>query len=152
MDELNKRVLSIMDAKHLSKSSFANLLEISLPVLTHISSGRNKPGLDLIQKILTKFPDVSPDWLLLGQLPMYREPVKKVDLEEELKSISLIINSLPSLSANAKQVEDYHALLLKEILYLNDLMPFLKGIQAKSVQIAEEMHAIKRAIDIKLKD
>ncbi len=152
MDELNKRVLSIMDAKHLSKSSFAHLLEISLPVLTHISSGRNKPGLDLIQKILTKFPDVSPDWLLLGQLPMYREPVKKVDLEEELKSISLIINSLPSLSANAKQVEDYHALLLKEILYLNDLMPFLKGIQAKSVQLGEEMQAIKRSIDVKLKD
>lgn len=152
MDELNKRVLSIMDAKHLSKSSFAQLLEISLPVLTHISSGRNKPGLDLIQKILTKFPDVSPDWLLLGQLPMYREPVKKVDLEEELRSISLIINSLPSLSANAKQVEDYHALLLKEILYLNDLMPFLTGIQAKSVQLGEEMKAIKRSIDIKLKD
>jgi hypothetical protein len=35
MDELNKRVLSIMEAKQLTRSGFSAALEVSLPVLTH---------------------------------------------------------------------------------------------------------------------
>ena len=30
-------------------------------------SGRNKPSIEVLQKILRRFPDVSASWLLLGQ-------------------------------------------------------------------------------------
>ena len=79
MDELNKRVLSVMEHKQMSKSSFALALDSSLPVLTHISSGRNKPGLELIQRLLSRFPDISPDWLILGNGEMYRDAATKPD-------------------------------------------------------------------------
>ena len=50
----------------------AEMLEIQPSGISHILSGRNKPGFDLLQKILRRFPRVNPDWLLLDSGQMYR--------------------------------------------------------------------------------
>ena len=50
MDELNKRIIEVMTMLGLNKSTFAKDLDVSLPLITHITSGRNKAGLDIIQK------------------------------------------------------------------------------------------------------
>lgn len=67
MDPLNQRVLRLIDLLGLSKSIFASHLGISLPLISHITSGRNKPGVDMLQKILIIYPQVNPLWLLLGE-------------------------------------------------------------------------------------
>ncbi|OYU96095.1 MAG: hypothetical protein CFE21_06705 [Bacteroidetes bacterium B1(2017)] len=151
MDELNKRVLSVMIQKNLSKSSFAQILEISLPVLTHIGSGRNKPGLELIQKILDKFPDISPDWLILGTGAMYREEKKNADLSIELKNLQEIALKIPDLAKNAAQIEEYHAILLREILYLKELAPYLSAVQNNSRALRSEIEKEIFSIESKLK-
>lgn len=51
---------------------FANKLNISNAVLSHITSGRNKASLDLVITILKHFPDISADWLLLDKGEMLR--------------------------------------------------------------------------------
>ncbi len=43
--------------------------------ISHILSGRNKPSLDFILKMLEKYPFLSTEWLLFGKGPMYREPI-----------------------------------------------------------------------------
>ena len=73
LDELNKRIITLMVQKGHSKSTFAKVLDVSLPLITHITSGRNKPGIDLIQKILIEFQDVNPRWLLLGEEEMEKD-------------------------------------------------------------------------------
>ncbi len=151
MDDLNKRVLSVMDAMNLSKSSFALALDISLPVLTHISSGRNKPGLELIQKVLSNFPTISPDWLVLGKGNMYREELKAIDLSNELTALQELSKKIPQMANSANQVANYHAILLKEILYLNELAPYLRTIQSNSTYFQEEIAQIENAIISKLK-
>jgi hypothetical protein len=152
MDELNKRVLSVMLTLNLSKSAFATSLAISLPVLTHISSGRNKPGLEMIQKILTNFPQISPDWLILGTGSMYRDSIQKVDLSKEMQELGNISKKMPDFDKNAQQIIEYHSLLLKEILYLKDLLPYLSAIQSNSSYFAQEIDNLKNRIEIKLKD
>ena len=151
MDELNKRVLSIMDAKFLSKSSFANMLNISLPVLTHIGTGRNKPGLELITKILTHFPDISPDWLLMGIGSMNRERAEQPDLSKELKEISDLQEKLPDFKDHANQILNYHQILLKEINYLKELNPYLLAIQNNAQYINQNLAVLKESIESKLK-
>lgn len=42
--------------------------------ISHILSGRNKPSLDFILKMLEKYPFLSTEWLLFGKGSMYREP------------------------------------------------------------------------------
>ncbi len=152
MDELNKRVLSVMEAMKLSKSSFALALDISLPVLTHISSGRNKPGLELIQKVLSNFPSISPDWLVLGKGNMYREQQKSIDLSMELTALQDLNKKIPQMASSASQIANYHAILLKEILYLNELAPYLRSIQSNSTYFQEEIAQIESAIESKLKN
>jgi hypothetical protein len=152
MDELNKRVLSVMEAKNLSKTAFASLLDISLPVLTHIGSGRNKPGIDLITKILTQFPDISPDWLLLGSGTMYRVLQSKPDLSVELGKIVDLSSKIPDLSRNASKILEYHAILLKEIMYLKELDPYLLAIQNNSSYFSAELDQLRIDLIDKLKD
>ena len=47
--------------------------------VSHVLSGRNKPSVDFIQKILQSFPKVDANWLVAG---------RKVGKSEEAKSIS----------------------------------------------------------------
>lgn len=42
--------------------------------ISHILSGRNRPSLDFILKMLEKYPFLSTEWLLFGKGSMYREP------------------------------------------------------------------------------
>jgi hypothetical protein len=151
MDELNKRVLSIMDAKLLSKSAFAALLEVSLPVLTHIGSGRNKPGLELITKILTHFPDICPDWLLLGKGSMKRADLVKPDFNKELAELKELQQKMPDFEQNVAQILNYHQILLKEINYLKELQPYLLAIQNNANYIEQNLGVVKKSIELKLK-
>jgi len=66
MESITERMRQVMERKGLNAKGFAELLGIQRSGLSHIYSGRNKPGLDLIQKILEVFPEVSAGWLLTG--------------------------------------------------------------------------------------
>lgn len=78
---MKDRLRNLIDDKHLKNGQFAELLGINPAGVSHLLSGRNNPGYELITKILQRFPDVSADWLLLGVGPMYRadaEPAASV--------------------------------------------------------------------------
>ncbi len=150
MDELNKRVLSVMESKSMSKSAFAALIDISLPVLTHIGSGRNKPGLEMIAKILTHFPDISPDWLILGNGGMYRKEVEMPNITKELEEIAELRKKMPDFEQNAAQILNYHQILLKEISYLQELKPYLLAIQNNAEYINQNLGSLTQALESKL--
>lgn len=150
MDELNKRVLSIMEAKQLTRSGFSAALEVSLPVLTHISSGRNKPGLELIQKLLTTFPDLDPDWLLLGKGQMFRKTQEMPDLSTDLEQFKQLLTHLLKLQENEAKVLQYHQILRKEISYLHDLDQLLIQNQSYLTKLPLEFEEIQKSIKSKL--
>lgn len=62
-----------MKNEGLKPSQLAELLGINPAGISHILAGRNKPGFDLLQKILRRFPRINPDWLLLDSDKMYRD-------------------------------------------------------------------------------
>ncbi len=61
-----------MKSEGLTSSRLAEILEVQPSGISHILSGRNKPGFDFLQKILRRFPQINPDWLLLDSGAMYR--------------------------------------------------------------------------------
>jgi len=150
MDEINKRVLSIMEAKQLTRSGFSAALEVSLPVLTHISSGRNKPGLELIQKLLTTFPDLEPDWLLLGKGQMFRKTREMPDISVDLEQFKQLLSHLVKLQENEAKVLQYHEILHKEISYLQDLDQLLIQNQSFLTKLPQEFEEIQKSIKSKL--
>jgi len=63
---LINRIKDVIDSRELSSSAFADQLGVQRSSISHILSGRNKPSLDFVLKLLKAFPDVSAAWLLLG--------------------------------------------------------------------------------------
>jgi len=97
---LEIRILEVFKQSELSRAEFAQALGISNAVLSHISSGRNKPSLDLVLALLNKFPEIHPEWLLLGNGPMLRK-----DLQSEWqKQQDDILIKLKYIQLNAKKL------------------------------------------------
>ncbi len=73
----------------LSASSFAEKLGVQRSSISHILSGRNKPSLDFIMKVLSSFPEVDLYWLLNGKgsFPSLEEKFEK--LTETSKPIKI---------------------------------------------------------------
>ena len=66
-DDFIKRLESILDYYALSASGFADKIGVQRSSLSHLLSGRNKPSLDFIMKILEVFPEVDLYWILNGK-------------------------------------------------------------------------------------
>lgn len=81
---MREKLLILMKSEHLTASKLAELLGIQPSGISHILGGRNKPSFDLVQKILRRFPQVNPDWLLLDRGEMYRVlPVEQSSSSDE---------------------------------------------------------------------
>ena len=62
-----KRLHKVIDFYGESASSFAEKISVQRSSISHILSGRNKPSLDFIMKVLSSFPEVELYWLLNGK-------------------------------------------------------------------------------------
>lgn len=75
--ELNDRIEELLKHQRLTSSQFADNIGVQRSSMSHILSGRNKPSLDFIQKVLEHFKFVNSDWLLFGKGPMTKEMKQK---------------------------------------------------------------------------
>ena len=67
---IGQRFTQLIQHLGLSKNAFAQSLNKTATVIQHLVDERNKPGYDLLCKVFETYPNVSKDWLLLGQGPM----------------------------------------------------------------------------------
>lgn len=67
IDDFVKRLEIILDYYALNASSFADRIGVQRSSMSHLLSGRNKPSLDFVMKILDVFPDVDLYWILNGK-------------------------------------------------------------------------------------
>lgn len=88
MDELAKRVMAVLAYSGLNRNDFAKKTDVSLAVFSHITSGRNKPGLELILNILKEFPEVNASWLMLGNGEMVTTETSLIDKAKLLEVIN----------------------------------------------------------------
>lgn len=71
------RIKEIMLQKGLNPSGFADEIQVQRSSISHILNGRNKPSLELIQKIIAAFPDIDIEWLITGKRVPKNEIVSK---------------------------------------------------------------------------
>ena len=108
IEDFIKRLEIILDYYSLNASSFADKIGVQRSSLSHLLSGRNKPSLDFIIKVIDVFPEVDLYWILNGKgnFPKSENGVPTV-LEIEKKSSSLPIventNSEPDLFSTVEK-------------------------------------------------
>lgn len=82
MIDIHKRIELLMQKEILSASQFADKIGVQRSSISHILSGRNKPSLDFIQKVLNNFPRLESQWLIMGDGVMYKDKKQAVIFKE----------------------------------------------------------------------
>lgn len=85
--EMKERIELLLHFKNTSPSQFAEEIGVQRSSVSHILSGRNKPSLDFIKKVVDRYPEVSYGWLIEGNGELVKAQVseddKKVELEDK---------------------------------------------------------------------
>ena len=63
----SKRLEKILEYYELNASSFADAIDVGRSSISHIISGRNKPSLDFVMKVVSTYSEVDLYWLLNGK-------------------------------------------------------------------------------------
>lgn len=79
-----KRLKKVIEYYGESASSFAEKINVQRSSISHILSGRNKPSLEFVLKVLSSFPEVELYWLLNGKghfpkTETHSAPLKKME-------------------------------------------------------------------------
>lgn len=93
--DIRERLTQILTLKEMTPSNFADILEIQRSNMSHYLNGRNKPSIDILQKILTKFPDINANWLMTGRGEITIE-TQKNDLFSDFTNPVVSNNTPPS--------------------------------------------------------
>ena len=64
---MTNRLRSLLEQLHLSPSEFADRIGVQRSSVSHVLSGRNKPSIDFLEKILNVFPEIDATWLISGK-------------------------------------------------------------------------------------
>lgn len=105
---MKDRILEFLRKENKTSSQFADEIGVQASSVSHIISGRNKPSLDFIIKMLQQYEDLSTDWLIFGKGEMFsRESVSDIfsgSIDSSNNELKDIISDNPIQSADNKPV------------------------------------------------
>ena len=61
---MDEKLRILMQTEKLTASRLAEILEVKPAAISHILSGRNKPSFEMLCKLVNRFPQINPYWLL----------------------------------------------------------------------------------------
>ena len=67
------RIEKVIQMVGLTSGQFAQEIGIQTSTLSHILNERNKPSLDVMKKILNRYPNINAEWLILGHGSIQRK-------------------------------------------------------------------------------
>lgn len=111
-DEFSKRLQQVIDYYGETASSFSDIIGVQRSSISHILSGRNKPSLDFVLKILAAYPEVELYWLLNGRGEFPSQPQKVV---RDIKQNS----EVPKIAGQVK-LETSDKSIDKIVIFYND--------------------------------
>lgn len=101
-EDFSKRLQKVIDFYGESASSFAEKIGVQRSSISHILSGRNKPSLDFVLKILSTYPEVELYWLLNGK-GSFPKNESISQFKNEKPEINTLLNS--ELPKSAKKIQ-----------------------------------------------
>lgn len=72
------RLEKIISYYDLSAAAFADAIGVQRSSISHLLSGRNKPSLDFVLKVIQQYPEVNLYWLLNGKGSFPALPEKQI--------------------------------------------------------------------------
>lgn len=63
---MHERLKNWMESEGLKSSTLADSIGVNRATISHILSGRNKPSIDFLEKLLNTYPNINANWLISG--------------------------------------------------------------------------------------
>lgn len=104
METIKDRLVRIISSEGLTSAAFADTIGVQRSSISHILSGRNKPSLDFLQKIVTKFGKYNAEWLINGTGNIYKQPKQSNIFDNPDVVDSNDNESLPNKVAESKPI------------------------------------------------
>ena len=98
----SKRLQKILDFYGVTATSFSEKIAFNRSTISHLLSGRNKPSLEFVMKVLQTYPEVDLYWLLYGK-GSFPTPLNKVNTQIKTTSKQ---NTLPGVEAENSVFEN----------------------------------------------
>ena len=74
VNSMNKRLIQFLNTSGISQAVLADTLGVARANVSHIISGRNKPGFDFIESLSLHYPELNIEWLITGRGRMLKSP------------------------------------------------------------------------------
>jgi len=100
-EEFVRRLEKILKYYGLSASAFADKISVQRSTISHLLTGRNKPSLEFVLKVVKSFPEVNLYWLLNGK-GTFPAVQKETDAPYSTKTVSS--TEYPSNSKSIKKI------------------------------------------------
>tara|TARA_B110000967_G_scaffold37631_1_gene37135 strand:- start:1173 stop:1577 length:405 start_codon:yes stop_codon:yes gene_type:complete len=98
----SKRLQKILDFYGVTATSFSEKIAFNRSTISHLLSGRNKPSLEFVMKVLQTYPEVDLYWLLYGK-GSFPTPLNKVNTQIKATGKQ---NTLPGVEAENSVFEN----------------------------------------------
>jgi len=102
--EFAERLTVIMKSYQLSASAFADKIQVPRSSISHLLSGRNKPSLDFVLKVVKEFDEVELYWLLNGKGTFPKSSISSPTLKREASKTLIKTIPVADLSQNESSV------------------------------------------------
>jgi transcriptional regulator with XRE-family HTH domain len=98
----SKRLQKILDFYGVTATLFSEKIAFNRSTISHLLSGRNKPSLEFVMKVLQTYPEVDLYWLLYGK-GSFPTPLNKVNTQIKATNKQ---NALPGVEAENSVFEN----------------------------------------------
>jgi transcriptional regulator with XRE-family HTH domain len=85
---IGDKIKLLIEERNLTPSHFADEIGVQRSSISHIMAGRNRPSLEIVQKIVTRFPDITYEWLLEEPLASPENRLRDTSYQRQNRQVS----------------------------------------------------------------
>lgn len=121
--DLNDKIKQILVDKNISPSHFADEIGVQRSSISHILAGRNKPSLDIVQKIVKRYPDLGLDWIWEDEDVPGTEP-QQTRYESRINTSTMTTNGRVPIGSDLREKHFSRHVPVQSDLPSNENIPF----------------------------
>lgn len=94
---MKDRLAQFLKLENLTAVKFAEIMEVQPSSISHLLSGRNKPNFDFISRLLLRFPDLNPSWIINGIGEVHKSKIEQSGpktAEESIEQVTSVNQEL----------------------------------------------------------
>ena len=126
-----QRIMAILEDKQLSVNAFSKMVNMSQTTLNTQLKGERTLSANVVAKVLETFPEVSSEWVMRGEVSMYRKEESAGGVEEAI-STNMVAEPAPTYRAQLEQDESIWKAKYEAIKECYDMLVYSLGSMRKA--------------------